>query len=211
MCPKPTRAHGGVNSWNVWLGRTSINMMECYFRRGRIQVRGGRLVCWMQFSDVERLGQRQLLIVVQLPKVQWTPRSMPIHPYVAVNACARSDGLGLLYVCEYLKGWQLDPCGRRSKLDSNVSCLWEIKHWLDCRPLDSNASCCWKTKHCLKHSQSPCLSFRRNWFSFVAIDETMLNVNNDPKRRATTLKNSTDQHPLAERPKCATKRVLVES
>ena len=44
---------------------------------------------------------------------------------------------------------------------------------------------------------------------FVAADETIVNVVNDPKIRASPRRNYNDQHPLTERPKCST-RVSVE-
>ena len=55
------------------------------------------------------------------------------------------------------------------------------------------------------------LFFRRSCFFVVAVDETIANVINDPtKGRASPHSNYNDQHPLAERPKCATTRVSVE-
>ena len=43
------------------------------------------------------------------------------------------------------------------------------------------------------------------------VDETIVNVINEPtKERASPRSNCNDQHPPAERPKCATTRVSVE-
>ena len=45
----------------------------------------------------------------------------------------------------------------------------------------------------------------------MAVDETIVNVINGPtKGRASPRSNYYDQHPLAERLKCATTRVSVE-
>ena len=43
----------------------------------------------------------------------------------------------------------------------------------------------------------------------MAVDETIVNVVNDPKRRASPRSNNNDQNPLAKRPKCPT-RVSVQ-
>ena len=55
-----------------------------------------------------------------------------------------------------------------------------------------------------------CMSFRRTWRGGCGVYETIVNVVNDPKRRASPRRNYKDQHPLAERPKCSTTRVSVE-
>ena len=47
-------------------------------------------------------------------------------------------------------------------------------------------------------------------FLFVAVDEIIVNVVNDPKRRASPHGNYSDRHPVAERPKCSTSVVSVE-
>ena len=45
----------------------------------------------------------------------------------------------------------------------------------------------------------------------MALDGTIMNIINDPnKGRASRRSNYSDQHPLAERQKCATTRVSVE-
>ena len=44
----------------------------------------------------------------------------------------------------------------------------------------------------------------------MAVDETIVNVVNGPKRRASPRSNYNDLHLLAERPECSTTRVSVE-
>ena len=57
--------------------------------------------------------------------------------------------------------------------------------------------------------RSRSLSFTRSSF-LVAVDETIVNVVNEPKRRASTRSDCKTKHPLTERPKCSTMRVSVE-
>ena len=47
-------------------------------------------------------------------------------------------------------------------------------------------------------------------FLFVAVDEIIVDVVNDPKRRTSPRSNYNDQHLLAERPNCSPTRASVE-